>query len=279
MKKHKNAWVLFLLPSMIGVSIFVLLPFLGVIIDSFGLGSMKGASVGGNYALVLQNEAFRLAVRNTARFALVCIPLLIVFSFLVALLIEKSPLMHFLKSTLLLPLAVPSATLVFIWKMFFDKQGIGNLLLSQLGIASIDFMETGAAFWVLVFSYIWKNLGYTVILWLGGMAMIPDSILEAAKVDGADSKQCLFYIIMPNLKATLYMITVLSFLNSFKVFREAYLVAGSYPNENIYLLQHLFNNWFVTVLRGILEFHSHGGFDSCRTDACGCPSGMGLWQL
>ena len=49
---------------------------------------------------------------------------------------------------------------------------------------------------------------------------------------------------MPNLMSTMYTITVLAFLNSFKVFREAYLVAGDYPHESMYLLQHLFNNWF-----------------------------------
>ena len=49
---------------------------------------------------------------------------------------------------------------------------------------------------------------------------------------------------MPNLKSTLYTVTVLAFLNSFKVFREAYLVAGDYPHESMYMLQHLFNNWF-----------------------------------
>ena len=52
---------------------------------------------------------------------------------------------------------------------------------------------------------------------------------------------------LPQLKPTLYTITVLSFLNSFKAFREAYLVAGSYPHESIYLLQHLFNNWYVDL--------------------------------
>ena len=54
-------------------------------------------------------------------------------------------------------------------------------------------------------------------------------------------------ITLPNLKGSLYTITVLSFLNSFKVFREAYLVAGSYPDKSMYLLQHLFNNWFVNL--------------------------------
>ena len=76
---------------------------------------------------------------------------------------------------------------------------------------------------------------------------ISTDIIEAAKVDGAGERKCFFRIILPNLKGTLYTITVLSFLNSFKVFREAYLVAGSYPDKSMYLLQHLFNNWYVNL--------------------------------
>ncbi len=115
------------------------------------------------------------------------------------------------------------------------------------GIDAIDWMSSNASFWVLVISYIWKNLGYTVILWIAGMAAIPKSVTEAAKVDGAAQWQCVRYIILPQLKPACYTITMLSFLNSFKVFREAYLVAGAYPQKRIYLLQHLFNNWFTNL--------------------------------
>ena len=99
-------------------------------------------------------------------------------------------------------------------------------------------------FYILVFSYIWKNLGYDVVLWMAGLSGISESIYEAARVDGASEWKCFTRITLPNLKPALYTITVLSFLNSFKVFREAYLVAGNYPHDTIYLLQHLFNNWF-----------------------------------
>ena len=71
--------------------------------------------------------------------------------------------------------------------------------------------------------------------------------MEAAKVDGASGGQCVFYILLPQLKPALYTITMLSFLNSFKVFREAYLLVGSYPPKSMYLLQHLFNNWYVNL--------------------------------
>ena len=155
--------------------------------------------------------------------------------------------MKLLKSAFLLPMAVPAATLVLIWKMLFFQQGIFNKVLLTLGLKPIAFIDSGAAFWVLVLSYVWKNLGYTIVLWLAGILQISNSILEAGKVDGASPMEAFLYIIIPNLKPTLYIITILSFLNSFKVFREAYLAAGSYPHESIYLLQHLFNNWFTNL--------------------------------
>ena len=136
---------------------------------------------------------------------------------------------------------------MIIWKLLFDKQGLINGFLELLGKRAMDFMGSDTAFWVLVVSYIWKNLGYTIVLWLAGIMGISHEIIEAAKVDGAGERVCFFKIILPNLKPALYTITVLSFLNSFKVFREAYLVAGSYPQESMYLLQHLFNNWFLNL--------------------------------
>ena len=93
-------------------------------------------------------------------------------------------------------------------------------------------------------SYLWKNLGYDIVLWMAGLSGIPTQIYEAAQVDGAGEWKIFCKITFPSLLPSLYTISVLSFLNSFKVFREAYLVAGDYPNESMYLLQHLFNNWF-----------------------------------
>lgn len=230
----------FLLPGLLGVGLFTLVPFGWALIRSFSNGIA-------NYKTVLSNEAFHLAVKNTLRFAGVGIPLLLALSFLAALGIYKSKWMRFLKSVYLLPMAVPTAVLVLIWKVFFHKAGIANQLLSVLHITPVDWLGGDASFWVLIITYLWKNMGYTIVLWIVGMAAIPDSITEAARVDGAAEWQCMRYMILPQLKSVFYMITMLSFLNSFKVFREAYLVAGSYPQKNMYLLQHLFNNWFTNL--------------------------------
>lgn len=249
-KKKKTAWkevLLFLFPGFAGVVVFVLLPFSDVIRRSFCTAVTGEWSGLQNYELVFQNQAFLLAAKNTLRFIGVCLPLLIIISLFLAYGLSKSKYMKLLKSAYLLPMAIPAAAVVLIWKLLFDRQGILNGIWESLGGQAVDFMGTKAAFWVLVVSYLWKNLGYTVVLWLAGIMGIPQGILEAARVDGAGEWTCFFRIILPNLKPTLYTITVLSFLNSFKVFREAYLVAGSYPQESMYLLQHLFNNWFLNL--------------------------------
>ena len=247
----RNAWIWFLLPSGIGVLIFVCLPFLDVVRRSF-LTVVTQEWVGfHNYGLVFKNQAFLLAVKNTLRFTVVCLPVLIGLGLFLAVHLSRLQKIQFLKSCFLFPMAMPAAAIVLVWRMVFSRQGFLNLLLSSLHLipesGAVDYMSTEAAFWVLVFSYVWKNLGYTVVLWLAGIFSIPTDILDAARVDGASERQCFWQVVFPNLKGTLYTITVLSFLNSFKVFREAYLISGSYPHESIYMLQHLFNNWFTRL--------------------------------
>lgn len=237
----------FLLPSLIGVMVFVLIPFADSVRRSF-CAAVTGEFVGvQNFKVISENEAFVLAVKNTSLFTAVCLPILIILSFFISYALCKLRYIRLIKSALLFPLAVPTATLVLVWQVLFDDAGYINSIITELGGTEIRFLHSSAAFWVLVGSYVWKNLGYTVLLWVTGMMSISISLKDAARVDGANERQCLFHIILPNLKPTLYTITIISFLNSFKVFREAYLVAGSYPHDSMYLLQHLFNNWFVNM--------------------------------
>ena len=255
-RSHRDtrAFTLFLAPSFAGVLLFVLLPFMDVVGRSFRT-VVTGQFVGfRNYGTIFANQAFILAVKNTFRFTLVCIPLLVIIGLTVAAPVSKLKNAGTIKSLYLFPLAMPTATIVIVWKMVFYRQGFLNLFLTRLGEwtglweeVRTDYLGTSAAFWVLVFSYIWKNTGYTVVLWLAGILGIPNELLEAARVDGASERQCFFKIVFPNLKGSLYTIVILSFLNSFKIYREAYLVAGAYPQQDMYLLQHLFNNWFVNL--------------------------------
>ena len=242
-KQHRSrrAFLAFLLPSFLGVAVFVLVPFIDVFRRSFTTavtGEFTGLE---NYRTVFENGPFRLAVYNTLRFTCICLPLLLILGLAAALMLSQLKQVQLFKSFFLLPMAMPSATIVLVWKMTFSADGFLNRLLET----HVDFMWTEDAFWVLVFSYVWKNLGYTVILWLAGILAIPGDFIEAARVDGAGSFRIFWSVMLPQLKGSMYTITVLSFLNSFKVFRESYLVAGAYPHESMYMLQHLFNNWFT----------------------------------
>lgn len=236
---------LFLLPGFVGVLVFYLIPFLDVIRRSF-LQAVGGGFVGfTNYRTVLTNPAFLLAAKNTLRFAMVCLPLLLMLSLGIAVLLQRlTYLSELLKSAYLVPLAIPAASVVLLWRVVFDSSGLLNGMLHMLGIAGRDWMNTGASFGVLVFSYLWKNLGYDVVLWSAGLDSVPFQLYEAARVDGAGSWTCFWRITLPAIRPVAFTIAVISFLNAFKVFREAYLVAGNYPQDSIYLLQHLFNNWF-----------------------------------
>jgi multiple sugar transport system permease protein len=243
----------FIMPSLLGITAFLIVPFFDVVRRSF-MNNQATQIIGlDNYGAVLTNEAFRIAAGNTLRFTVVCVPLLVASSFILAVLLkEKTPFANIFKTGLLLPLAIPVTAAAILWGLLFDPAGLVNGVLDKLGMDPIDWMDSGAAFWVLVGCYLWKNLGYCVILWLAALSTIPQNVYEAARMDGASRLQSISRITIPLVMPSFFVVFVIALINSFKVYREAYLVAGSYPHESIYLLQHLFNNWFMSMSLGRL---------------------------
>ena len=239
---------LFLLPSLAGTAVFVLLPYVDVVRRSFFEAAGGRFVAMQNYVTVVGNSAFRLASFNTLRFLVICVPLLVLVSLFCSMLIaglkEEGTVF---KTSLLVPLAIPVASIVLLWKLFFHPQGMVNQITALFGMAGIDWINGDTAFGVLVFTYVWKNLGYDVVLWVAGLAAISDELYEAARVDGAGILARFLSVTLPGLSKTAFLVVSLSLFNSFKVFREAYLIAGEYPHESIYMLQHLFNHWFVTL--------------------------------
>ena len=238
----------FLAPSLIGIFVLVLIPTADVIRRSF-LSAMGDRFVGlENYKTIFANASFQLAVNNTFRFLLICIPLLLLLSLAAALLLyRRIRFQDLFRTTYLLPLVVPVTSVVMITQTVFHKNGLLSALSAALGSTPTDWLNSEYAFWVMVLCYLWKYFGYNVILWLAGLSAIPESYYEAARVDGANEAQCFFHITLPQLGTTLFITSVLALINSFKVFREAYLVAGRYPNNSIYMLQHVLSNWFSNL--------------------------------
>jgi len=223
-KKRQNRRELkglfFILPSFIGACIFLIIPYLDVIRRSF-TQSVTNTFVGlQNFSTIFSNGAFQMAAENTVRFAAVGIPILVVISLSTAVFLSDTTRnSNYLKSGFLIPMAIPVSSIVLLWRVLFASKGLLNGLLHLLGIAGTDWMNTKYAFVVLVFIYVWKNLGYDIILWMAGLSAIPKDIYEAAKVDGAGRWKSFLYITLPNMWSTLFIITVLSMINSFKVFR------------------------------------------------------------
>lgn len=235
----------FIAASLIGTGVFLLLPYAYVVVNSFiktGSGSFAGLD---NYAAVLNSEAFMTAMGNTALFMTVSVPVILVLSLLISVYIYENPrLAGCLKTSFLIPMAIPVTSVVLMWRFLFDDNGIINGILNGCGMDTVNWMNTEAAFWILVLSYVWKNLGYNIILWLAALSAIDPGIGEAARIDGAGGWQRLTRVTLPAAKNGAFVIIVLAALSSFKVFREAYLVAGEYPHDSIYMVQHIFNNWF-----------------------------------
>ena len=97
---------------------------------------------------------------------------------------------------------------------------------------------------VIVVLFLWKNLGYNMILFMTALASVPKDILEVARLESANSIQTFFYIKLRYLSSTIMFVTIMSLINSFKIFREIYLLTTDYPYDTIYMLQHYMNNKF-----------------------------------
>lgn len=240
---------LFLAPSAAGFAVFYLIPFGMSLIYSFQSGTSGGSFVGlANYQELLASASFRKAAANTLYFSAIGVPLLLGLSLGLALLLNRQVyLRKWLRTSYVLPLVVPVASVILIWQMVFDWNGVLNYLFGHFGIERVDWMKTDAARYVVIAMYLWKNIGYNVILFLAGLQQIPRDYYETAQVEGAGPVRQFFGITLVYLTTTTFFVTIMSIINSFKVFRETYLLAGDYPHDSIYMLQHYMNNMFVSL--------------------------------
>lgn len=201
-----------------------------------------------NYKSVLQNSAFRLAVKNTLCFLGICLPLLLGVGLLLAwLLWLLLPHSRYVQPLLLLPPALPVAGIALTWEILFEDGGLLNSWLECFGVPSVSVLKSDAVFGVLVATFIWKNLGYTLLIWMAGLCSIPKVLYEAAAIDGAGLWRSFLYITLPALPPSLGLASLFGIIGCFRVFREAWLLAGNYPPDSIYLLPHLLNNWFLAL--------------------------------
>lgn len=241
--------LLFLAPSLAGFLLFFLIPFGAVVYYSFLDNPVNGHIVGiTNYIDLWNSGSFRKAFVNSIAFAAASVPLLFIVSLGLAMTLKgKLPFRQSFRTISLLPLVVPVASITLVWQTLFNWHGAINGFLLKHGFVPVDWMNTRWAFAVMLAVYIWKNIGYNLIIFLAGLSNIPTEQYESASIDGAGGFRKFVHITWPGLVPTSFFVIVMSIVQSFKVFRETYLVAGAYPNDAIYTLQHFMNNRFQSL--------------------------------
>lgn len=175
-------------------------------------------------------------------------PLAVILSLVMALILEENiPMKSQFRTFFLSPMMVPVASIVLIWQVLFDYNGAINEFVKGLGGNSIDWFKSSYSQIVIVILFLWKNLGYNMILFMSALNAIPRDVLEVATLESASELQKFWYIKLRYLSSTILFVAILSLINSFKVFREVYLLTGDYPYDSLYMLQHFMNNTFKSL--------------------------------
>lgn len=246
--KRKNYIIayLFLLPSLLGIAVFYIVPYIICLVKSMFIGnSFVGIT---NYIELFNNNTFLLALKNTGIFTVIAIPLLMVISFLLALFLNSfEKISSFFRSSFLIPVVVPVASLICVWQVIFDDYGAINTVLNYLGLDTVRFFNSEFSMVMIILIYVWKYCGFCVILFTAGLAYVPTSLYESARLDGAGAFQIVRKITIPMITPTTFFVFLMEIIYSFKIFREVFALFGDYPNESVYFLQNFINNNYYNL--------------------------------
>ncbi len=237
--------IIFVTPSMSGFLVFYFLPYIKSLFYCFTSGiGIRFVGIE-NFVDLLTSEPYQLALKNTLVFLTVAIPLIIMISFIFALLLKNAS--KILTVIIIIPLVIPAASITSFFKFIFSEYGIVNEALSKVNIQPINFFDSGWSSIILITVFLWKYFGYNTILYLTALNNIPVQYYESAVLDGAGRWKCLIHITIPFSIPVSFFVFIVSFVNSFKIFREIILLFGIYPNDNVYIMQHFMNNNFLNL--------------------------------
>ena len=249
--RYENVIYLFLLPSLSGIIIFYAAPFFISVYYALIDNNVSRQFVG-LYNLIdtWNNEAFAIAIRNTILFMLTSIPLNIIFALTFAMLLKplRPGIRRALMVFFLLPLVIPSGSVVFFWDRLLAVNGmINRFWVPFFDVTPFSWLNSDYAMIFVVLIFIWKNIGFNMILFQAGLDFIPKEYYECAAIEGAGKIRQFFVVTLTYLAPTFLLVFILSVVNSFKIFREIYLLTGAHPNTSVYLIQHFLNNQFVNL--------------------------------
>ncbi len=184
-----------------------------------------------NYKNILFHDPlYWKAIRNTIVYVVGVVPIGICFSLILAVAIDqKIKFKNFFKSIFFLPTVTAIIAVSVIWKWLYagEKYGLINFFIMKLGFQPIDWLASPT--WLLpsiMIMSVWAGVGYNMIIFLAGLQTIPHSMYEAAEIDGAGFWHKFFHVTLPLLKPTIVFVTMMSFIFSFQVFEQVYIMTS-----------------------------------------------------
>ena len=221
---------IFILPMLAGLMLFSVIPFVQNILYSFrkmgtfGNGTFVGLK---NYQDLLSDETFWLALKNTAFYAVVGVPLVIIFSIFLANLLNKKMRGRTLYRTLMfIPAITIPAAIGILWRWILNYQyGIFNWILEKLGLPRISWLgDVEYVRWSIIMVVVWSMVSYYVIIMLAAMQGIDGSYYEAARLDGASNRQMFFKITLPMLTPMIFFSIIMVTIGILQIFDFIYLM-------------------------------------------------------
>ncbi len=228
-----------MLPTLIVYSVFIILPIIIAIYYSFtrysGIGKARFAGLS-NYARLLKDDVFWVSLKNTLIIFVLVFVLLMVLSFLLALLLNsKIKGTGFSKALIFSPAIIAPIIVGIIWVYILDPNvGIINNILDALNLGALKHKWIGGDVlspYSISIIYLWQQLGYLTTIFVAGLKMIPEDVLEAVKIDGASSVQTVRFVIIPMMKTTISSTAILVITGVFKIFEIVQQTTGGGPNH------------------------------------------------
>ena len=240
-KNLKKFWPIFVLPTMIAFFIGFILPFImGIYLSFCDFTTVTDAKFIGlkNYALALGDAIFKHSFWYTAAFALVSLLIINIIAFALALaLTKKLKRTNIFRTIFFMPNLIGGIVLGYIWQLIFSG------ILSQYSMA-IN-LDSTLGFWGLIILVCWQQIGYMMIIYIAGLQSIPEDMMEAAEIDGANRIQKLFKITIPMMMPSITICTFLSITNGFKLFdQNLALTAGEPAKMSEMMALNIFNTFY-----------------------------------
>lgn len=228
---------LFILPLLVFVAIFIFLPIIGTFFTSLfkNIAFLENKFLFlGNYIALLRDSQFRQACLFTFLFTVVSVSSETILGILIAIVLNQSiPIKGFLRVSVLIPWAIPSAISGRLWKLIYNyNYGLANYLLSELQILHIPVNWLGgniSAFFAMVVADVWKTTPFAAIIILAGLQSIAPEIYNQSKIDGANSLQRFFRITLPLLKPFILVALLFRTIDALRVFDVIYVLTGGGP--------------------------------------------------